>query len=882
MRKNNWLKHLALFVIIMAAFMEVFYIFADKDGFSVTPPAFISGRPILRVACEAGCTPLAFHDARRHPTGHNVELIYAIGKVMGVNISVALVDWEHALSGLRDGKFQAVLCATRSHERGEEMELSDTVFTDHFVCYGKKIELFSFAMWKSKAIATVTATAISREFLIPNDLKDAARPYQSWSACLTAVENDSCDFTLIPEQTAKGLVKELGFTDLVSNGIPLCDINYCIGSTKGDTQLAQRLNHALFQLAKSGESERIKKRWFTRYDAGSTPFARIIANNALFFTCMLALGLLLFLAAVMVAITREQRRRIQALQASRQALQEQLAVTHSFGRAFFYACHIDLSSRRFYAVNEVEYISGLIGESGDAARAADIFVEEMVCQEFRETMRQFTDPDTLAVRLGSGEVVSQEYRGRKLGWMRASIIVVDRDHNRRAQRVLFAVQPIDSEKAKELENLQALQAELAATQKENAAKSNFLTKLSHDIRTPMNAIVGMTILARSAPEDAVQTRDCLDKISQASDILLALINDVLDLARLQSGNMHLRTECLNLEEQINSSLMGAASSAAAQNITIARDFSLQHDHVIGDVSQLHAIIINLVGNAIKHTPENGTITVKLRETGTTGTQPKQAAYELKIHDNGAGITPELLPHVFEPFNRDDDEKGNGQGTGLGLAIVKNIVNMLGGSIFVKSEPGQGTEFTLTLHFPVAETAEIAAAPKPETPAAPLPPAKTNYFGRHALLAEDHAVNAEVASKFLKKTQLTVERAENGQMAVEMFAESPVGYYDIIFMDIQMPKINGHDAARTIRGLPRADAQTVPIIAMTANAFSSDIHESLNAGMNAHLAKPVDINKLYTILAQWIDAGRQGARPDATAHPAPATQPDADTPVPPAV
>lgn len=401
---------------------------------------------------------------------------------------------------------------------------------------------------------------------------------------------------------------------------------------------------------------------------------------------------------------------------------------------------------------------------------------------------------------------------------------------------------------KEQETREHLRSALMVANEANRAKTDFLSSMSHDIRTPMNAIVGMTDLAIADRGNPDQIDESLAVIKSSSDHLLRLINEILDMSRIESGRLSLDKETFSHKAEFEKFIVRTAATAEKKNIELKSYCRVEHDTCIGDTVRLHQIFDNLAGNAIKFTPEGGTVTVGIEEM-----PPKSeniGFYRCVFADTGIGMDEETVKRIFEPFYRSDSSVvRRTEGTGLGLSIVKSIVDYQGGTIKVESEPGKGSRFIvdIPLHFATA----AVPAPEPETDAAD----DVSLAGTHVLLVEDNPLNCLVAVKMLERAGVTADTAEDGAKGVETFAASEPGKYDAILMDIQMPVMDGYEATRTIRACDHPQAKSIPIIAMTANAFNSDVKRCLDAGMNAHLAKPIAPDKLFRILRTFAGGGR---------------------------
>ncbi|MBD5457817.1 MAG: response regulator, partial [Lachnospiraceae bacterium] len=371
---------------------------------------------------------------------------------------------------------------------------------------------------------------------------------------------------------------------------------------------------------------------------------------------------------------------------------------------------------------------------------------------------------------------------------------------------------------------------------------------SHDIRTPMNAIVGFTNLAITHIEHKEQVEEYLGKIKSSGNHLLNLINDVLDMSHIESGKMHIDEKLCSLPDIMNGLQNIIQANVDAKQLTLQMEFvNITDEEIYCDKLRLDQVLLNLLGNAVKYTENGGSIYVKVTET--PGTMNGYADYEFLVKDTGLGMSESFVAQIFEPFKREENSTISGiQGTGLGMAITKNIVEMMGGTISVKSQKGVGSEFTVTFTFRL-NTGEKMIREQGETlnPEEQLTEVRTGRI----LLAEDVELNQEIAATILGDAGFEVEIAGNGQIAVDMLQKSEPGYYQVILMDVQMPVMDGYKATKEIRALDNKELASVPIIAMTANAFEEDKQEALRSGMNGHIAKPIDIEILFGVLREIL-------------------------------
>ena len=411
--------------------------------------------------------------------------------------------------------------------------------------------------------------------------------------------------------------------------------------------------------------------------------------------------------------------------------------------------------------------------------------------------------------------------------------------------IMFSIYTTMSKREREME------VEKAKAEENSRAKTIFLSNMSHDIRTPMNAIIGYINLAEQNGSDLETIKSYMAKIKTSSHHLLALINDVLEMSRIESGKMDLEPIAVDLKKTLLEVEDMFSTQMEEKSIDFRVDSShIRKPHVYCDKNRFNRILLNLLSNAYKFTPEGGSVTVTAWQIDDG--DPEFGKYELRVKDSGIGMTEEFAAKVFEAFERERTSTVSGiQGTGLGMAITKSIVDLMGGTIEVNTAPGQGTEFVIRLRLKLQEEPEE----RKDTAHEPLKESGTrtavDFTSMRLLLVEDMDINREIATMLLKNLGFAVETAVNGQEAVDKVAASSPGYYDGILMDIQMPVMNGYDAARNIRSLSDEALSQIPIIAMTANAFSEDVKMAHDAGMDGHIAKPIDINVMQTTLTDVL-------------------------------
>ena len=478
-------------------------------------------------------------------------------------------------------------------------------------------------------------------------------------------------------------------------------------------------------------------------------------------------------------------------------------IISSIARTYQYISRIDIQADYFEEINNRDTEHLKFTKSGKLSESNEKVCRQYVAEEYQEAFFKFVDLKTLPERMKNEETLVLEYRMKDGDWHRLRFVEKKRDENGVLTHVLCLIRSISDTKKWEHE----LMYQVEEARKAAALKARFLSNMSHDIRTPMNAIIGMTCVARQECQDETIC-GYLDKIKSSSEFLLGLINDMLDISRIESGNLNLKSE------QMSREMFGTAINTTIgplmeqKNITFQCDLQHMEEMIYTDAVRFKQIFFNLLSNAAKYTPEGGNVWLLTERLRTEG---NDEWVRFTVRDSGIGMSEEFLEHAFEPFSQEGNRTLalQWQGTGLGLAIVKKLVVMMHGTIEIHSKLGEGTEVILDLPL------TISGVDAPEKmPQAVM--AKQNLEGRRVLLAEDNEINTFVARRILESKGILVEHAENGKRAVELVEQNPEGYFDAIVMDIRMPVMSGLEAARQIRAMSRTDAQTVPIIAMTAN------------------------------------------------------------------
>ena len=490
----------------------------------------------------------------------------------------------------------------------------------------------------------------------------------------------------------------------------------------------------------------------------------------------------------------------------------------------------------------------------DAYAVRDLIGNNYMLPEYRQGYLEFTDLDTISERLENHKILRYIYRNRSKQWIALSAIVQNRDENGRVTDVQFLTHDVTDQRERELQQEGALRIALASAEHANKAKTDFLSNMSHDIRTPMNAIIGIISLIRHNAGDKEKVIEYADKIAISSQHLLGIINDVLDMSKIEAGKTVFKYSdfsILDAIEELNT-IFHSQANEKNQSFIITKE-NLKHEWVNGDKVHLMQIFSNLLSNAIKYTQEGGIIQFIAEESETNSST--YGKYHFIVSDNGMGMSADFKETIFDAFTRAESSVTNKiQGTGLGMAITKNLVESMGGTIEVESEPNRGSSFEVILNLKIVENRVVSSTEQIE-----MHETDSDILdGMRILCAEDNELNAEILMELLKLEGAECTICENGKRILEAFEQSVPGEYDMILMDVQMPVMNGYEATEAIRRSSHEQAKTIPIIAMTANAFSEDMQHSLAAGMNAHISKPVDM-KLLKKTIRNIKLGREEAQ-----------------------
>ena len=519
-------------------------------------------------------------------------------------------------------------------------------------------------------------------------------------------------------------------------------------------------------------------------------------------------------------------------------------IIEAIAKSYQYISRIDISKNWFEEISNRAVENMNYKKSGEVTSGNRNACKKFVAEEYQEAFLKFADITTLPVRMKNEETIVMEYQMKDGNWHKLRFIEKKRDKDGNLTHVLCAIRSISDVKKKEQELLQ----QVAEARKDAALKSRFLSNMSHDIRTPINGIIGMTELADRYPDNLEIQKKCREKLVESARHLVSMVNDILDMNKLETEQFVENDIPFNLAAVLNRVNTDQQMQAGKKKIDYVVDWKkseLNHMYLMGNPVYIEKLLTVITDNAVKFTKPGGNVSVWCREISE---DDERAFYEFGCSDNGIGMSEEFAGHAFEMFSQENKtSRTQYEGTGLGLSIAKKITERLGGTIEIKSKKNCGTTVTMTIPFKTGVQNLMQYTENVNTESTEDIPLE----GLHALIAEDNELNLEIAKLMLEEKGICVECAADGKEAVAKFEESEQGHYDVIFMDIMMPYMNGWDATRKIRTLQRPDADKIPIIAMSANAFAEDIINSHISGMNWHLTKPVDADKMMTALKECI-------------------------------
>lgn len=521
-------------------------------------------------------------------------------------------------------------------------------------------------------------------------------------------------------------------------------------------------------------------------------------------------------------------------------LERQTGINKAFGKMNFAIYSADIKNKTYLEVSTLDIFKENIPSEGNLKILFEMVVKYYVSDGYKDIMRSFLDMNTIEKRLESQNFVSCEFLGTTQGWCRANLIVEKRDKSGKISRLLYVTQEINAEVKNEQRRIEELKNAYREAAKASKAKTDFLFRMSHDIRTPLNAIIGLNELIAEYGADSEDILKCTRKIRESGNLLLALLNDILDMTKLEKENAVLDEDIFSVNEmadEISSVIrFNCEEKGQIYNLDIQ---NTEYDTLIGDKSRISRVLFNILCNASVYTAPGGEVNFSIREEEVKNSDKVNLICE--IRDNGIGIENDLKDKIFERFQRGENNAvQSNPGTGLGLSVAKNFTDMMNGEIDVISSPGMGSTFIVK--FPLKKSEGVKTASDN---------ADVSFDGLRALIVDDNSLNLEIVKELLTVSGIICDTALSGKEAIEKINSSPEGQYSFIIMDIFMPQMDGYETTRFIRSMKRNDTGNIPIIALTANTFADDMEKSIKAGMNAHLAKPLDMKLLLKTINELV-------------------------------
>ncbi len=702
---------------------------------------------------------------------------------------------------------------------------------------------------KVVAVADSQGEELVRSFLSGYEFKS----YATGEEAMRAVLSREADAAYVYAYTAQLFINHNRNSSLYYSLMNGMSTNFSMRiSENTDHELITILNKCIKQMSDDTLNQLASK--YTSYTIGDMSFSQYLkAHPEIIIAVVVVLVLVVFAILVLYLRGRWNRKLLLATEQSNKKMGEQLSIVEALSRDYTNVYSIDEGNETARILKLEGYVTeGLKKESAEEYNYAAIlekYIRTRVHPEDREDLMQALALDHVKTKLSTADEYQGSYRiedNGEIHHFQYTYLKISNNGQGQGGFILAGFRNIDEVIRKEQEQKDVLTEALAQAQYANKAKTTFLNSMSHDIRTPMNAIIGFTSLAVSHIDNKEQIRNYLGKIMTSGNHLLSLINDVLDMSRIESGKVKIEEKETSLPEILHDLETIVQADVKAKQLEFSMDtLNVKNETIFCDKLRLNQVLLNILSNAVKYTKPGGAVSVRV--TQTSEESEGYASYEFKVKDTGIGMSPEFLQHVFEPFEREQTSTVSGiQGTGLGLAITKNLVDLMGGTITVESESGKGSEFTVTFCLRVAES----TAPSQEG-AENTEKGELHFDGKRILLVEDNELNQEIAQSILEEVGFIIDTADDGSVAVERMKEMPAGTYDLILMDVQMPIMNGYEATKAIRALGDSAKSATPIVAMTANAFEEDRKAAIDAGMNGFAAKPIDIAKLMKTLQNLL-------------------------------
>ena len=839
LKNNNHLLYCFLFIV---SIIFLTYYIAANGYFKPSPIVNVKAEncydSTLNVLSTDGYIPYTFTDKMGKPTGHDVELINIIANRLQKNVNFRFAEWNEAIDEVKTGKSDILLTCEFYNPNSKESELDQTICTvkDDFTVFGKEkitdyVELFS------KRVGAMKNGNVSSS-LMSIGLFEHCTPYNTNEEIFEAIANGTCDYAVMRNTVGKEILKVMQM-DNIKPYLSIGPSYICFGVSSENTALKEALNRTLIELQKDGTLKKLNSKWLTTF-VKPYSIVEVVERFPL-------LGIIFLIVCVTFLFLAYFARKAEYINAQQSSIISELSNDFEYV-SFVKTENGEMTNKvtplritgRFLDVSKVWMNEPLIENQ------LKYFCETLVFPEDQNHFMKMMSKEVIMEKLNNSSSHIVEYRlvdHGKFYYYQTKLVKGKFNDN----GIVVAFRSIDEDVRNKMKQQEALSIALQMANAASKAKTAFLSNMSHDIRTPMNAIIGYTNMGLKYYSDKTKVREYLSKVSDVSKHLLSLVDDVLDLSHIESGRLTLSEKQENIVSVMDNlrSMAVANASQKHQKFTLKAE-GIVHKVVFFDKLKLNQILLNIISNSIKYTPENGEISLIVSEKQKISVD--HSLYEFIVKDNGIGMSKDFLQKVFEPFTRARSSTDSGvSGCGLGLTIVQNLIKLMNGKIEIKSDENCGTEVSVIFDFKFSEN-DVADDLSPKVTSIEDFKAKLN--GKRVLLVDDNEVNREIAEDILMELGFVVDTADDGTTALEKVKNAKLGDYDVILMDIQMPIMNGFEATRQIRHLDNP-LSNIPIVALTANAFAEDRIACIDAGMNEHIAKPIEVMKLASVLASVL-------------------------------
>lgn len=786
----------------------------------------------LVVVTDNDYWPYAYVDSNGKLSGHDIELVTLLANRLEMNLDIRPMSWNDSLQNMRTGQADVVLTCEYNEQEASKNNLLMSVPTSPsmFTVFGKQ-KMDTVDELYGKRIGVMVNGNVN-DYLYKLGLKEYCQEYPSNKAAFEALADDKCDYVIVRHVIGMGILKDMG---TAGNGIEafagIGQSNMCVGISKAKPELAERIDNILIALKKDGTASRLNEKWLTTFVKPLTVFEVLERYPVL--TVLVEL-LIVFILLILWYLHNEEKLKKQS---------EKLIGT--LADDYEAVVQVDLDKQAVKPVRVFDDYFKHYPPLPEKVSYPDYVngIADIVADDDRPAFTAALSLENITKQFAGKQAFFHNYRivqdGVVTYYQMKLICTADWEKDR---EFLIGVNNMDELMQKQAAQEKLLNDARIAAEAASKAKSDFLFNMSHDIRTPMNAILGFGKLAAKYSTEPDKLSDCLQKLNSAGEQLLRLINDVLEVARIESGKIELDEVPTDIIGHKGEAVSMLEPLAGQKHLTFIKEYKNYKPAVLClDFVRINQILVNIISNAIKYTPDGGTVRYTAEQYPVTDAD--KLGLRFTVADNGIGMSKDFVAHIFESFSRESNSTLSGvQGTGLGMVIVKKLVDIMNGKITIDSELGKGTVVTIDFVFKIA--------PQNEAGKDGAEGSSVDLTGMKVLLVDDNELNREIAHELLADFGIEVTEAGDGVEALDIISRAVPGQYDVVLMDIQMPVMDGYTATREIRQLADKELADIPIIAMTANAFDEDKTKAVEAGMNGHLGKPIDIGALVTVLRKY--------------------------------